>query len=114
MPTMASELQNSQFKYLELDRQGAVVLYGRIRRYNGQQNWVVCEHGAHPINDADSADVRVYHRPDEGRAEFTRAISRAQQAAAAQVRYEDVPLATPVEASTPAPARRRRRTGTAR
>jgi hypothetical protein len=74
-----------------------VILYGRIRRCNGERNWVVCEHNAHPIADASSDNVRVYHRPDEGRAEFTRAISRAQQAAAAQVRYEDVFLTPPVE-----------------
>jgi hypothetical protein len=103
MPTTASEFQNRLFKYLELDRQGAVVLYGRIRRVNGQRDWMVCEHGAHPINDASSDNVRIYHRPDEGRAEFTRAITRAQHAAAAQVRYEDLPLATPVEAVAPVP-----------
>jgi len=29
----------SRVRILELDRQGTVVLYGRVRRFNGQQNW---------------------------------------------------------------------------
>ena len=114
MPHEASAIQNRHFTFLELDRQGAVILYGRVRRYNGRHTWVVCEQNAHPIDDADSDNVRVYHRPAEGKAEFTRAIARAQQAAAAQVRYEDVSLATPVKAATPGPARRRRQKGAAR
>ena len=77
MPTTASEFKNRLFKFLELDRHGAVVLYGRVRHSNGEHGWVVCEHNAHPIDAADSDNVRIYHRPDEDRAEFTRAITRA-------------------------------------
>src|SRR5213080_197730 len=97
MQHAASEMHDSKYTYLELDRHGDVVFYGRLRRYNGQRNWIICEHNAHPVHDAGSDNVRLYRRPDEARAEFSRAVSRARAAAASQVRYDEIDLVPPVE-----------------